>query len=470
MKKLTKLVASIFAVFLLLATSVSAQEAKIESYAHPTLFNNTVETTINTDNTEYVVGGKIIKDSKKVSLKNKENVLVNAWVKDILNTIKVNTDRTNFNVKMPVLRSELAVILSEGLSINKTTKSYYTDITEKYWAKSWINRALAAKIMIGYPDKTFRPDQPVTKAEVFATIATLIDVPTDRSLIVPSYKGKQLQFVPKWAIAPAKEVVASDLLAQIPDQDKMISNEYLTTEQVAYLVGALRQYYIFNDKNAGKYVGAYKPVKLEVKLTERLSAKVSNVGDKFVAKTVCPVTLAGKTFPANSEVIGQIVNVSRPGYKKEGFIEIKFLEIKSENQALDFPKNLEDATATKCANANVIARLLGFPFSSAARVVGVAGRSVGTGVNIAANDVEQYGDRISNTFVNTAALQPKAGLRSFGNSFVTVGKGIYDVSKIAVSGTFGVLYELGDEITYVVLPSKSANSTLNAGDVLTIIY
>lgn len=120
-----------------------------------------------------------------------------------------------FNPKMPVLRSELAVILSEGFELKGRGSKSYSDIPADYWAKDWIYGALSQGVMIGYPDNKFRPDQPVTKAEVFATIAQLIQVPIDRSLIVPPFKGKDIQYIPRWAITPTKEVVASRLLEQI---------------------------------------------------------------------------------------------------------------------------------------------------------------------------------------------------------------------------------------------------------------
>ena len=63
-----------------------------------------------------------------------------------------------------------------------------------------------------------------------------------------------------------------------------------------------------------------------------------------------------------------------------------------------------------------------------------------------------------------------AGLRSVGKGFVTVGMGIFDVAKLAVSGTFGVVYEFADEVVYLVLPSASSQASLNPGEELTIVY
>ena len=144
--------------------------------------------------------------------------------------------------------------------------------------------------------------------------------------------------------------------------------------------------------------------------------------------------------------------------------------MKNGDAVVDFPASLSEAQANTLKNPNIIARIVGAPLTGAARVVGVAGRTGAAGVEVCANGLEQYGDQLSNTLVNTFTLHPGAGLKSFGNSFVTVGKGIYNLGKLAVSGTFGVLYEVGDEILYVVYPNGSNAASLNPNEELTIIF
>ena len=116
------------------------------------------------------------------------------------------------------------------------------------------------------------------------------------------------------------------------------------------------------------------------------------------------------------------------------------------------------------------ARILGLPFTAAARTVGVAGRSVGTAVDIAANGLEEYGDRLSDTFVETFTGHAGRGAASFGNSFVTLGKGVYGIVKTVVSGTFGIIYEVGDELLYTIVPSVSNSAALNPNEEVTVIF
>lgn len=47
---------------------------------------------------------------------------------------------------------------------------------EKHWAKTAIEKVKAAGLMSGYPDGSFKPDQPVTRAELASVLARLLDM------------------------------------------------------------------------------------------------------------------------------------------------------------------------------------------------------------------------------------------------------------------------------------------------------
>ena len=467
------------AVFAFASASFAADAAKtpkMEAYAHPTMFGSQSQQTSDAD-ASYIVGAKIYKSKNQIGVQNKDQVIIDSWVKDVMSLIKDQQPFANgevFNPKMPVLRSELAVILAEGFNLtNKSASKSYSDIPSDYWAKDWIYGALNGGVMIGYPDNKFRPDQPVTKAEVFATVAQLISVATDRSLIVPDFNGKEIKYIPRWAIAPTKEVVASKLLDSVPNPDKVNNDEYLSKEQVAYLVGALRQDWAYKN-SVGKSGAAasknYTPTVLNIKLEDRLSARQSNVGDKFSAKTTKDVTIGGQCFKAGSLVKGEVVEVVRPGVKNPGYLKVKFTQIKDGDLCVDFPKNISQAQADMIKNPNFIARLFGFPLTGAGRVVGVVGRSAGSIVNVTGNSIEQFGGNLSNVFVDTLSLKPVAGVKNVGNAVVTLGKGIFDVCKVIVSGAFGIVYEVTDEVRYLIVPKYSNASSLNPGEELSIIY
>ena len=193
-------------------------------------------------------------------------------------------------------------------------------------------------------------------SEVFATFAKLMVVNHDDSA-TPVYNGQEVKYIPNWAVGCSNEVIASGLLNILPNTDKVINDEYLSKEQVAYFVAAMKRNFQIDISNGA--IGCatkYEPVAVKIKLSERISARTSNVNDTFTAKTTEEVTVDGKTFPTGSIVCGKVVTVQRPGLGKHpGTVTVKFMEIKNGDDVAHFPKQMTSATADKLNNPNIFA-------------------------------------------------------------------------------------------------------------------
>ncbi len=451
---------------------MAGEPADVQAYAHPTMFGSQGHTLVSAEN-DVIIGGKVYKPCHVKTMEGKQNVVIARFAKHMLDSMKGQMDARRagvFNPKMPVLRSELAFILADGLDLKDVKSSSYKDVESDYWAKDQIDRALTADVMIGYPDSTFKPDQPITKAEVFATFAKMMDLSVDKKA-TPTFEGQTVKYVPAWAYGAANEVIASNILNKIPDKDKVVNDEYLSKEQVAYMLGAMKANFSIDTSNGVvNCAKKYEPMTIKIKLSERISARTSNVGDTFTAKTTEDVTIAGVCYPAGSTVKGVVSGISRPGVKNPGYVEVKFNSISNGDNCAEFPKQLSSAEVNTSKNPNVVSRVLAAPFSIVGRTAGVAGRTVSSGVEVIANGAEEFGDNWSDAFCDTASLHPLKGLKSVGSSFITIGKGVYNVTKLAASGVFGVCYELVDEVKYIFVPNTTNDSSLNPDEELTILY
>ena len=272
--------------------------------------------------------------------------------------------------------------------------------------------------------------------------------------------------IPAWATAPTVKVMEAGILDNLPDLQSVANNKYLTTEQLQKLVVTLShsQYY-----NKDFLADCANTSTVRVKIKERVDARHINIGETVYAETVEAATVNGTEFAAGSKVIGEVVEVARPGIKNPGYVKVKFNTIKNGKVSADFP-TVSRAAVKEAKTTNFVARILATPVSAIGRVGGTAARTISTEAMNISNDGERYADNWSNAIANTFSLQPMAGLRNVGKSFVTLGYFVADTAKLAVSGTFGVLYELGDEVRYVILPSSINDSALNPGDELSIIY
>jgi hypothetical protein len=79
-----------------------------------------------------------------------------------------------FRPMAPVTRAELAkmLVLSQGLKVDPQGSLPFSD-TAGHWAvhDGYVQAALAAGIINGFPDGTFRPNEPVTRAQVTKMVA-----------------------------------------------------------------------------------------------------------------------------------------------------------------------------------------------------------------------------------------------------------------------------------------------------------
>ena len=461
--------------FVSLSANANCAKGFVQSYAHPGLFGSQSQVANGaTADTTYVLGGKALKTRHGMSIKNKEHVFVAHWANSMLDLMRVGQENgQKFDVKGAVLRSELAVVLADAFDLQeKAGAKNFPDVAKGYWAESQINAANEAGIMIGYPEGVFKPDQKVTKAEFFATIAKILDMETSDA--APVLNGKKMAYIPQWAYRDTNEVINSGLLTYMPDKNAAINNQYLSKEQAAFIVGDLKYNLAYYKKlrvaqNAPKCC-CNAPVAIKVKMNDRISAKTANAGECFTATVTEDVVINGVAFPAGSLVRGKVKCVQRPGYENPGFVKVKFTKIENKDTELAFPKDISEVRSTLAKNPNVIARVLGFPFSATARVAGVSGRYVAGSANIVSNRTEEFGDYVGGIFVEGASLKPAAAGRSFGNSLYTVGKGVFDLTKIFVNGVFGVLYEFGDELVYVFAPGLSNDSSLNPNEELVILF
>jgi len=455
-----------------ISTGVAMADESIQAYAHPTLFGTQGHSLVTAD-TDMIVGGKIYKPCTAKTIQGKQNVIVSRDARKMLGDMQAKMDQKRgalYDPKMPVLRSELAFLISEGLGLTKATVDEYSDVAASYWAKDEIDRVLTETIMIGYPDKTFKPDKAINKAEVFCTFAKMMDVEASKTA-VPVLNGQELKYIPEWAYAATNEVIASGLVNYLPDTDKVINDEYLSKEQVAFLISAMKKHFKIDLSNGA--IGCatkYEQTVVKIKLSERLSARTSNANDTFSAKTTEDITINGVCFPAGSTVKGKVLSVARPGVKRPGYLEVEFDTISNGDTCLELPKKLSSAQVDVTKNPNIISRVLGAPFSMVGRVAGVAGRSVSETAEIVANGTEEILDNCSDSMSDTFSLHPLKGLKSVGSGVIAIGKGVYNITKYAVSGTFGVLYEFVDECKYVIVPNTTNDSSLNPDEELTIIF
>lgn len=141
-----------------------------------------------------------------------------------------------------ITRAEAAVLVVKALNLDTSnlgdTESPYVDPLPA-WARQAILIAGKSNIMVGYPDGTFRPDQPITRAEMCA-------------LLVNAYKkaavsGYTMIFadndsIPAWAYTFMEIAAGNGIITGYPD-GTVKPNRYITRAEAFTIICKLQGYH-----------------------------------------------------------------------------------------------------------------------------------------------------------------------------------------------------------------------------------
>ena len=141
---------------------------------------------------------------------------------------------SKFGVDQKITREEVAVMVSKSVGLNgKQTATKFKDVPSSLASSGYINSAVNAGIISGYPDGTFRPKEIVTRGQMAIFLSRAFKLTeeantnfNDMSSSVSSYKN-------------VRQIVKAGITAGYPD-NTFRPNETLTRGQItAFLSRAL---------------------------------------------------------------------------------------------------------------------------------------------------------------------------------------------------------------------------------------
>lgn len=119
----------------------------------------------------------------------------NHWSKDWVNkAIKLGfvagySDGT-FKPDRSITRAEFATMINRAMKITSSEKSTFSDVSDKDWFKSQVETSIAAGFFSGYPNNTFKPNNPITRQEVARVVHSAVvpgDVDGDGATFLTDY-------------------------------------------------------------------------------------------------------------------------------------------------------------------------------------------------------------------------------------------------------------------------------------------
>jgi len=110
----------------------------------------------------------------------------------------------------------------------------FSDVSFSYWARPFIQRLAQQNVIAGFPDGTFKPEQPVTRAQFAALINQAFSQPAERS--ARNFSDVSANY---WAQAAIQNAYRSGFLSGYPDGTFRPNQPITRTEAIVSLINGL---------------------------------------------------------------------------------------------------------------------------------------------------------------------------------------------------------------------------------------
>jgi hypothetical protein len=143
----------------------------------------------------------------------------------------------SFRPNQEITRAEFAAILERAFNTQTGQGQLsFTDIPPKYWATGAISDAIAKGFLKGYPDKTFKPGQKITRVQVLVALASGLNLkaPASPDKVVSIFKDAK--DIPKYAIDRVAAASVDKLVVNYPDKQNFAPNKEATRSEVAAMI------------------------------------------------------------------------------------------------------------------------------------------------------------------------------------------------------------------------------------------
>ncbi|WP_413199179.1 S-layer homology domain-containing protein [Nostoc piscinale] len=142
-----------------------------------------------------------------------------------------------FRPNQPVNRAEFAAILQKAFDTELSKNSVpFKDVSGKYWATPAIDRAVGTGFLKGFPNKTFKPNQKITRVQVLVALVSGLNLkqPAKPAQVLSIYQDAKK--IPKYAVAKVATATANGLVITDANPQFLSPNQAATRAEVAAMV------------------------------------------------------------------------------------------------------------------------------------------------------------------------------------------------------------------------------------------
>jgi hypothetical protein len=143
----------------------------------------------------------------------------------------------SFRPNQPVSRAEFAAILQKAFDQELSKSAIaFQDVSPTFWANPAINQAISSGFLKGYPKKSFKPQQNISRAQVLVALASGLNLkaPNSPNQILSIYKDAK--DIPAYANSKIAAATANRLVVNYPNLQSLAPNRIATRAEVAAMI------------------------------------------------------------------------------------------------------------------------------------------------------------------------------------------------------------------------------------------
>lgn len=140
-----------------------------------------------------------------------------------------------FKPNDPVTRAQFATIVTKALTPPmKRGTNNFRDVASNFWAYNAIQSAYRSEFLAGYPDNTFRPQQEIPRVQALVSLANGLGLSaTNQNAISVFTDAAQ---IPNYAIGPIAAATTRQLVINYPTTRQLNPNRPATRAEIAAFV------------------------------------------------------------------------------------------------------------------------------------------------------------------------------------------------------------------------------------------
>lgn len=153
--------------------------------------------------------------------------------RDIVNGFNDGTFRPNESIN----RAEFSALLKKAFNPKQTLEiPSFNDVKEDFWGLPVIQETAKNGFLRGYPDKTFRPTEPISRVQVLVALTSGLGLKNSKNSddVLKTYQDAEQ--IPKYALEKVSAAIEAGIAVNYPNSKLLNPNQNATRAEVAALV------------------------------------------------------------------------------------------------------------------------------------------------------------------------------------------------------------------------------------------